>query len=163
MSKEVDNIRQKLARRFTDAASGSSYGIVKKVDEEKRTCDVEIGNIVREKVMLYLIDDPEDPKKGWWFVPKKESVVLVSRVDAAGTRLRVSMFSEIDRVVCTMEDTEFSISKDGYKLNRGNSGLLKTLTDLCSALERMTIAGGKPINVAEFTLIKQGLKTYLES
>jgi hydrogenase maturation factor len=167
MSKEVDNLRQLLARRFNDAASGSCYGIVKKVDEEKRTCDVQIGGIVREKVMLYLIDDPEEPKKGWWFVPKVESIVLITRVDAAGTRLRVSMFSEIDWIVCTTGETEFSVGKDGYKLNRGQSGLLKTLRDLCAALEQLTVStamgpSGVPINIAEFTRIKQDLNNWLE-
>ncbi len=163
---ETDKLRQILAGRFADAGMNSFYGTVVDVNEEERTCDVKIGNITRGNVLLYLIHDPEKkqpPKKGWWFVPKKDSLVLVSRVDGAGTRLRVSMFSEIDKVICTSEDTEFSVGKDGYKLNRGQSGLLKTLTDLCAALERMTIAGGKPVNVAEFTLIKQELKNYLES
>jgi hypothetical protein len=167
MSKEIDNIRQKLAGRFAAAGMNSFYGIVKKVDEQKRTCDVEIGNIIREKVLLYLLDKPQNEKKGWWFVPKTGSIVLVSRVDAAGTRLRVSMFSEIDKVICTTGETEFSVGKDGYKLNRGQSGLLKTLTDLCSALEKLTVTtamgpSGTPINIAAFTKIKQDLSNYLE-
>ena len=167
MSKEIDNLRQKMARRLEAAAAGSIYGIVKKVDEKKRTCDVEIGNIVREKVLLYFLDAPQDEKKGWWFVPAKDSTVLVTRVDAAGTRLRVSMFSEIDKVICTTGETEFSVGKEGYKLNRGQSGLLKTLSDLCAALEQLTVStaigpSGVPINIAAFTKIKQDLNNYLE-
>jgi uncharacterized membrane protein len=170
MSKEIDNLRQKLAGRLAAAGMQSFYGEVVKVDEEDRTCDVKVGNIVRKKVLLYLVYDPEKkapPKKGWWIVPKVESVVLVTRVDAAGTRLRVSMFSEIDRVVCTTGETEFSVGKDGYKLNRGESGLLKTLRDLCAALEQLTVTtamgpSGVPINIAEFTRIKQDLNNWLE-
>lgn len=171
--KDIDNIRRKFALRLNEAASGSAYGVVKKVDEDKRTCDIEIGNIVREGVMLYFLDDKD--KKGWWFVPKIESTVLVTRVDAAGTRLRVSMFSEIDKVILTTGDEdagetplEFSITKDGgYKLNRGRSGLRKTLTDLCTAIEQLTVTtawgpSGTPINAAAFTKIKQDLNNYLE-
>ncbi len=168
MSRDTDRIRQKLAGRLAAAGSGSFYGTVKKVDEKRRTCDIEVGNIIREKVMLYLIDDPEDPKKGWCFVPALESTVLVTRIDATSSRLRVSMFSEIDRVVCTTGETEFSVGKDGYKLNRGRFGLLKTLTDLCAALEQLTVTtamgpSGQPINVAAFTKIKHDLKNYLEN
>ncbi len=164
MSKEIDSLRRKFSRRLAEAAAGSAYGIVKKVDEAKRTCDVEIGGIVREKVLLYLLDADT---KGWWFVPAVESVVLVSRVDAAGTRLRVSMFSQVDKVICTTGETEFSVGKDGYKLNRGASGLLKTLTDLCAALEQLTVStamgpSGVPINLAAFTKIKQDLNNFLE-
>lgn len=167
MSREVDNIRQKLAGRLAAAGTNSFYGLIKEVDEAKRTCDVEVGGIIREKVLLYLLDDEKDPKPGWWVIPKAGSIVLVTRVDAAGTRLRVSMFSEIDKVICTTGGTEFSVGKDGYKLNRAGSGLLKTLTDLCSAIEKLTVTtamgpSGVPINAAAFTKIKQDLKNYLE-
>ncbi len=166
----TDRLRQILAGRLADAGMTSFYGEVVKVDEEERTCDVKVGNIIREKVLLYFIHDPEKklpPKKGWWFVPKKDSLVLVTRVDAAGKRLRVSMFSEIDKVICTSGETEFSVGKEGYKLNRGQSGLHKTLSDLCAALEQLTVTtamgpSGPPINIAAFTKIKLELNNYLE-
>lgn len=166
-AKGIDELRRKLAGRLNEVAAGSAYGTVKKVDEEARTCDVEVGGIIREKVLLYFLDDEE--KWGWWYVPKVGSLVLVTRVDAAGTRLRISMFSEIDKVVCTIgeEKTVFTITENGFRLNNGESGLLKTLTDLCAALEKLTVTtawgpSGTPINAAEFTRIKQDLKTYLE-
>ncbi len=92
----TDKLRQILAGRLAAAGMNSFYGKVVDVDEENRVCDVKIGNIIREKVLLYLIHDPEKklpPKKGLWFIPKKDSLVLVTNVDAAGTRLRVSIFS----------------------------------------------------------------------
>jgi hypothetical protein len=167
MSRDSDKLRRLFAGRIAAAGTTSFYGTVEKVDEAKRTCDVKVGGIVREKVLLYLLDAPGEPNKGWWFVPKRDSVVLVTRVDAAGTRLRVSMFSEIEKVICTTGETEFSVGKDGYKLNRGQSGLLKTLTDLCSALEKLTVTtamgpSGTPINAVAFTKIKQDLNNYLE-
>ena len=165
MNREIDKLRQMLARRIAEAGTGSFYGEVVKVDEGARTCDVQTGGIVREGVLLYFIDDAG--KKGWWFVPAKGSMVLVSRVDAAGTRLRVSMFSEVDKIVCTIGDAEFVMTGNGYKLNRGSSGLLGTLTDLCTALEQLTVStvmgpSGPPINIAAITKIKQDLSNYLE-
>jgi len=178
MSREMDNLRQKFAGRLSAAGMSSFYGTVEAIDEEMRTCTVRIGGVVRSGVLLYLLHDPErkePPKKGWWFVPKKESTVLVTKVDGAGTRLRVEMFSEIEKVMLTMGDEsvgetalEFSITKDGgYKLNRGGSGLRKTLTDLCSAIEKLTVTtamgpSGTPTNAAAFTKIKQELNDYLE-
>ena len=164
MSKEIDDLRHKLAQRLAAAGANSFYGKVVKVDEEKRTCDVEVGGIVRKRVLLYFLDDPL--KKGWYIIPKNESIVLVSRIDT-GTRLRVSMFSEIDKVICTIGEAEFTVTPKGYKLNRAGSGLLKTLTDLCAAIEKLTVPtamgpSGVPINIAEFTKIKQDLKNYLE-
>jgi len=181
MSKEVDNLRRKLARRMAEAGSNSSYGTVKEVNEEKRTCDVEVGGIIREGVLLYALEDPE--KKGWFFVPAVDSVVQVSRIDT-GTRLRVSMFSVIDKVICTIgekmelmidekgaviraDKTTLSAKDSGFILTRGTSGLLKTLSALCDAISKLTVStllgpSSVPINSAEFVKIKQDLNNYLE-
>lgn len=164
MSKEIDRVKRKFAERIAEAGANSSYGTVVGVDEQNRTCDVQVGGIVREGVLLYALEAAD--KKGWFLVPAVGSIVLVSRI-GTGTRLRVSMFSEIDKVVCTIGNTDFSITEKGYKLNRDKSGLLKTLTDLCTAIEKMTVSTAMgpssiPINVAAFTKIKEDLKGYLE-
>ena len=64
-------------------------------------------------------------------------------------------------------DTAMSVGKDGYKLDRGSSGLKKTLNDLIDAICQLTVPtgvgpSGVPINSARFQQIKQDLTNYLE-
>src|SRR5690606_15303532 len=147
-----------------EAGSVASYGTVESVDEAKRVCSVRIGGIVREGVLLYAREDAG--LKGFCLIPKKGSLVVVSRI-GSGNRLVVELFSEVDKVIATVEDAEFSITGKGFKLNNGSGGLLKTLSDLCDAIAKLTVTtgvgpSGVPINIADFQKIKQELNQYLE-
>lgn len=163
MSKQHQHIRDQLCELIGSLQRPTLYGTVKSVDESKRTCSVGIGGIVREGVLLYAVKD--DVKKGFCFIPKVGSKVLISTFNE--TRSFVSMFSEVDKVLLTISTTELKITDKGFTLNRGDSGLLKTLTELCDAISKLTVttavgASGIPINVADFTKIKQDLTNYLE-
>lgn len=211
--KNMDILRQILAERFRDAARTTLYATVLEVNEEKRTCKVQIGDIEYEDVLLYAIENPE--LKGVVFIPVLNSRVLVTRVDGSD-RLCLFMLSEIDKVIFTYHDVEVStneetinikkgenisilidadklevtndktkvvhqgdaltltsdqatvkISTGGLTFKKGSSGIKKTLTELITALEQLTVTtgvgpSGFPINIAQFTKIKQELNTYLE-
>lgn len=164
MSKEANNLRRKFSELLAGAGAVSEYGTVKSVDEAKRTCDVQVGGIVRQGVLLYAIENAD--LKGFVLIPKKGSGVIVSRI-GAGSRLYVEMTSEIDRVICTTGDTEFTITEKGFKLVRGDFGLLQTLSDLCDAIAQLTVTtgvgpSGVPINIAAFQKIQKELKQYME-
>lgn len=179
--KKNDVIRQLLAERFRESSRSTIYGTVLEVNEENRTCKVQIGDIEYEDVLLYAIEN--GGLKGWVQIPAKDSQVLVSRVDGSD-RLYVSMYSVIDKIILTIGDkmtietdadkavvkqntTLLRITAKGLTFKRDSSGLKKSLTDLLSALEKLTVTtnigpSGIPINVADFTKIKQDLNNYLE-
>lgn len=180
MSKRHQKIREALCELIKSFISPPNYGVVKSVDEKKRICSVQISGILRENVLLYTVVD--DALKGFCFVPKVGSKVVVTSIN--DTRSCVSMFSEIDKVLLTIDEkvemtmdketlhykndkTELKITNKGFTIKKDSSGLLKTLTDLCDALAKLTVttamgASGIPINVADFTKIKADLKKYLE-
>ena len=99
--KEIREVRMMLSERLRNAAKAAMYGTVKSVDENARTCDVQIGGIVYEGVLLYSVE--KENLRGRVLIPKRESAVIVARIDASD-RLYVALFSEIDKVVFTLGD-----------------------------------------------------------
>lgn len=163
MRKE-EELKRKLTRRLKEAATDSCFwATVKEVNVSERTCTVSDGVVDYEEVLLYSVIQNE---KGLCVFPSKNSKVIVSRVAGSDT-LFVEMFSKIDQVSITIEDSEFDFCKDGYSINRSSSGLKKTLEKLCDAICKLTVTtamgpSGTPINAAEFTAIKMDLKNYLK-
>lgn len=181
MSRELNEVRRLFEQRLKEAADSVAYGTIQDVDEDARTCNVKVGGVTYEGVLLYAIENAE--LKGPAIIPKKNSGVLVSRIGSSSRRY-VEMFSEIDKVVLTIADNiELAVDADGlklvadkatlqagtagFKMTRGGAGLKKTLGDLCDAIGQLTVPtgtgpSGTPINIASFTQIKQGLNDYLE-
>lgn len=169
-----------LHNRMKEVGDSIIYGTVEKVDESARTCDVKVGGITYEGVLLYALE--KDELKGFTFIPKQGSGVLLARVGMS-SRHFIEMFSEIDKVLVTIGDNiEVVISAkgmtvkaenallqaavDGFKMTRDGSGLKKTLANLCDAIGRITVptnvgASSTPINIAEFKAIKDDLNNYL--
>lgn len=116
-SKQMDMIRQKFHSQLKTAAETSLYATIKEVDEAKRTCKAEIGNILYEDILLYSIENPD--LKGFVFVPAIDSVVLVSRV--GNDRMFVTSFSEIDKVIFTLNDLELIVDADNIDLKKGDN------------------------------------------
>ena len=181
MSREIEKIRHLVNSKVSGAGRTTFYAEVVEVDEDLRTCKVKVGNIERENVLLYAIEDED--KKGFVLIPKAESQVIVSQMPD-GSRLFVEMFSEVDKVLLTIgekmsltidekgalleaDKTTLSVKDSGFVLTRDGSGLLKTLSDLCDAITKLTVPtalgpSGIPINAADFISIKTDLKKYLE-
>jgi hypothetical protein len=178
--KNTDLIRKKLDSLLAGAAATTKYGTVISTDEEKRTCTVKIGEINYDDVLLYAVEKPD--LKGLVYLPKVQSTVLVSRVDGSD-RFYVSLFSVVDKILFTHDDkTGFSVSgeavelkadqsllkitKAGFTLKRNSSGLKKTLSDILTALQQLTVPtgvgpSGVPINSAQFSQIQQDLENYM--
>jgi len=182
MNKATDLLRKKLDGRLREASGSSLYGIVQSVDENKRTCTVQIGEIDYEDVLLYSVENSD--LKGFVLIPVVNSTVLVSRI-AGSDRFFVDLFSEIDRILFTCGDkmsmsidketvsilsdkTTFKITQSGFTVTQSDFGLKKTLNDLLTALKQLTVPtgvgpSGIPINVASFQQIQQDLENYLEN
>ena len=110
--KEIREVRMMLSERLRNAAKAAMYGTVKSVDENARTCDVQIGGIVYEGVLLYSVE--KENLGGRVLIPKRESAVIVARIDASD-RLYVALFSEIDKVVFTLGD-QVTMTCDGERI-----------------------------------------------
>ena len=140
--KEIREVRMMLSERLRNAAKAAMYGTVKSVDENARTCDVQIGGIVYEGVLLYSVE--KENLRGRVLIPKRESAVIVARI-AASNRLYVTMFSEVEKVIFTVGD-KVTMTCDGEKieatapkivLNGGDLGGLiniKPITDKINEL-----------------------------
>ena len=110
--KEIREVRMMLSERLRNAAKAAMYGTVKSVDENARTCDVQIGGIVYEGVLLYSVE--KENLRGRVLIPKRESAVIVARIDASD-RLYVALFSEIDKVIFTLGD-QVTMTCDGERI-----------------------------------------------
>jgi len=165
MSRATDEIRRLFDSRLEENASNTFYGEVVAVDEGRRTCKVKLGTVHAEDVLLYGVEKPD--RKGMVQIPAIGSTVLVTRL-ASSNRYYVQMFSEVEKVLLTVgEKTLLQVTENGFTLDRGETGLKKTLTDLIDAIMAMTVStavgpSGVPINRLKFEEIKKDLAKYLE-
>ena len=179
MSKEIDNIRQQFHALLRQAGTSNFYGKVTAVNESARTCTVEMDSIPYENVLLYSLEKPD--LKGFVMIPEIGSTVLVSRV--MDERYFVSMFSGVSRIIylvsdiaiqtdeegCSIKakDTIVKVTPGGITVDKGKSGLKKTLNDLLDAIMKLTVPtavgpSSVPVNTPDFVKIKQDLENYLE-
>lgn len=101
MSKRTEDIRRKLE----ELSAGSEQvflATVKAVDETEFFCTVETDTDIQyTDVRLRAVIDPE--LKGFCFVPKLESLVLVGRIGNSN-QLYVQLFSEIEKIIFNWGD-----------------------------------------------------------
>ena len=110
MSGRAEDIRRKL--KEMGAGSDQVFlATVKSVDEEEFFCTVETSTDIQyTDVRLRSILDKE--KKGFCFIPKVESTVLVGRIGNSN-QLFVQLFSEIDKILFTYtEDMEITFDTE---------------------------------------------------
>jgi len=162
--KNTNLLRQKFDDRLCEVFGGSLYGTVRSVDESKRTCTVQIGGIDYEDVLLYSVENPD--LKGFVLIPAVSSTVIVSRV-AGSDRFFVDLFSVIDKILFTSGETTFKVTQSGFTVTKSGSGLKKTLNDILTALQQLTVPtgvgpSGVPVNAASFQQIQKDLSNYME-
>lgn len=181
MEEDVAKFWGRIFRLIKDQDKTILSGTVSSVNESDRTCTVKVENVEYEDVRLYGI--VKGDLKGFCFIPKIESQVLVGRVGGSN-ELFVEMFTEVDKVLLTIgdkmqltveaencciqaENTVIRATPAGMTFVRGGSGLKKTLESLIDAITKLTVTtgvgpSGTPINVADFIKVKQDLSNYLE-
>lgn len=79
----------------------------------------------------------------------------------------VNLVMDKDKLQVTKGDSNFTITENGFTVNKGGSGLRKTLDDILDAILKLTVTtnvgpSGTPINAAQFQSIKSDLDNYLE-
>lgn len=122
MSNAATEIHQKL-KDITHRENDTMIAIVKEVDSDAGTIDVDVDGLVFYEVQLRSI--VKDGVKGIKILPKKDSVVIVERIGKSN-ELFVTMFSEIDSIVWEIENMKYFVDKDGFVFNDGNNkGMVK--------------------------------------
>lgn len=177
--KSNNTIRQLFIEFVKDLLHPPVYGIVKSVDEAKRVCAVALGGITRENVLLYGVID--DSKKGFCFIPKIDSRVVISTI--SDTRSYVSLFSEIDKVLMTVGDkvevavdaeklyykndkSELTVTAADLQFKNDKTSLIITGDKVELTSEAIELNGGKNnglVKVAELEKNLDSLKKYVEA
>lgn len=121
-----------IARRATPVYI--QVGTVKSVDEDKRTIEVEPfdeGSLFVD-VPLQAISEG---KKGAVLIPKKDSAVIFALLDQ--NNAICLGFSEVDKILVAIEETEVEITKDGVVVNGGENGGLAKIEEVVKKLNAL--------------------------
>lgn len=106
-------------------------GIVQNIDEDNRSCEIQINeDLTLFNCRLNAILD--DYTNRLLIVPKDKSAVAFMAVDGKMTDPIVIAYSEIDKVLLKIGDTELNIDKDKVEINGGDNGGLINIADLVS-------------------------------
>lgn len=182
MEEEIAKFWENVKKLIKGQEAAFFFGTVTGVNVAERTCTVKVDQVSYEDVRLYGVVKSE--RKGFCFIPKSGSVVLVGRIDGSN-ELFVILFTEIDQVLLTigdrmlfsldeaacevqMDTSLVKVTANGLTFSRGKSGLKKTLEQLVDAICRLTVTtatgpSGTPINAADFIKVKDDLSNYLEN
>lgn len=123
----------------------------------------EIDKVVFTDNDLTLVVDTEniDIKKG------EKITVHVDAEKLEVTNDKVKALQEADALTVTAGSTTVKASAGGVTITRGASGLKKTLDDMLTAIQALTVTtphgpSSTPINSAKFASIQADLPNYLE-
>ena len=99
------------------------YGTVKSVDENARTCDVQIGGIVYEGVLLYSVE--KENLRGRVLIPKRESAVIVARIGEVLREIKahgvaVLLVEQNVRFAATVADRHYLLAQGRVVERLGN-------------------------------------------
>lgn len=80
---------------------------------------------------------------------------------------KLSVLIDTESITMKADQATIKASTAGLTLAKGSSGLKKTLNDLLTAIQKLTVTtsvgpSGPPINVADFVKVQQDLSNYLE-
>ncbi len=135
------DIYGKIAK--TIKAMGAAQGVVlftAEVDSvEDESCTVKIGTLELTDVRLRAVLNSESDKIV--VTPKRGSRVLVADMSGGSyIDLVVLSYSEIEKVEVAIEQTTYTIDKDGIVMNGGNNGGLINIQELTDKLNDLITA-----------------------
>ena len=158
---------------------------VLEVNEDAQTCKVKpLGGELRElsDVRLKAVIDEEE--KGFWCIPSVGSTVVVILISGNKVSSFVVGYSNIDKLIYVNEsdyrfeiddekallqlgDTQLQLTEKGYIIKTGEENLKTLLTDLVTAITKLTVTtgtgpSGVPINLADFQDIGNRIPKLLE-
>ena len=118
MSKEIDEIRRKLNGMMGDMVRNVIQGVVTQVNEDEFTCTVRVDDAV-DYFDVRLRGLVDGALKGFAFIPKAQSVVLVCPIGGSN-ELFVCQYTEIDKLIFTDNNLKLTIDTEKLELERDN-------------------------------------------
>ncbi|MBB4117859.1 hypothetical protein GGR32_000131 [Mesonia hippocampi] len=94
--------------------------------------------------------------------PKVGSNVLVSMIGNDENTLVISNIDEAEKIKGIINQTEFEVDNEGYKINRKGENLKKVLNDFIDEVNKILVVNGTTINVAAVEEIKLRLNKILK-
>lgn len=160
--KDITELRRAFfGSRADDAAT--FYATVTAVDEAARTCAVEAEGVPYDDVLLHAVADAG--QKGFFFVPRIDSTVLVSRIGGSN-ELLVSMFSEVDRALLTLGDkVQASMDTDALTYKNDTVEVQITGSEVTIDADRITLNGGDNkglVKIGELQKNLDSIKQFVE-
>lgn len=147
-----ERVRQAI-RKITDEREVFT-GIASDIDPAAGTCAV----------------TPSDGSPPWFEVALKAHPSATSyAIPADGSEVVVLKYSDqaaaviaaavIDRIVWQAENTTLEVTPEGVNLSRNTESLKAILTDICAAIEQITVPtavgpSGVPVNISAFVQIR---------
>jgi hypothetical protein len=121
----------------------------------------EVDKVVFTDNDLELKVDPDniDLKKG------ENITVHAGKLEVVNDKTTVT--HQAEALTLLSDQATVKITTGGLTLAKGSSGLKKTLDDLLTAIQKLTVTtgvgpSGPPINMADFVKVQQDLSNYLE-
>ena len=118
MSKETDEIRRKFNGMMGDMVRNVIQGVVTEVNEDEFTCTVRVDDAV-DYFDVRLRGLVDGALKGFAFIPKAQSVVLVCPIGGSN-ELFVCQYTEIDKLIFTDNNLKLTIDTEKLELERDN-------------------------------------------
>lgn len=132
-------MRDVFNRIFSELLAVSIEAEVTGVDRKENTCDVAPLNGGCELFDVMLRAD-DGNSKGNIVYPSVGSIVIISPLDNSSSQYFVSMFSEVDEVVSTIETTTLSVDAGGVTIARGNDDLKSVLLEFINQMMKIYAA-----------------------
>lgn len=142
-------------------------GVVKAVDAEHYTADIEIdAELVLPEVRLRSVTD--GAKAGFVCLPKVGSTVVFAKIEGQSDYVLL-LTSELDKVVVEIEAAKMEVDKDGYSIMKGGVSLKDVFSDLKTLLENFKVntpagpsAGVLPDTLAALTSLETKFNNLLK-
>lgn len=136
--------------------------VVKSVNKENNTCNVEFNELEIGDVRLQSIIDED--VKGAVNYPAIGSVVLVSKLSDKGEYFIV-MFSELEEFSLNIDKTVFKQNSNGFKISKNEIDFIDVMLDFIKAVKQLKVicsSEGTPsvnvVNVLDFVAVENKLK-----
>lgn len=160
-SKQINGVKRRLARQMGESGSVTFYGQVTSVDEALRTCEVDVDGAKYVDVLLYTIADKG--LKGFVFIPRVGSTVLVSRIGQSN-ELYVSMFSVIDKALLTIGEKVEAALDDKELTYKNDKVSLKITSDTVELnADKITFNGGDNVGLVKIVELTDKINALVDS
>jgi len=116
---QIDDEIKTAIRELTGSDDVIFQGVVTEVNEEEFTCTVRRDDAV-DYFDVRLRGLVNADLQGLAFIPRMESVVLVSRIGKSNEAF-VCQFTEIEKVIFTADDLEFLLVPDKIEVKKGDN------------------------------------------